>query len=274
MNSLLSKLIFDTYPSRPIARKLVYHSNFFSYKFKLSRNLVPRPNYAYCVYHGAQLAKRLGYGRISVIEFGVAGGSGLLNLEFHAEQISRLYGIKIDVYGFDTGEGLPSPADYRDLPFAWKKGFYQMDYNELQKRLRFAKLIIGDIRETISRFLSDYNPAPIAAVLWDFDYYSSTIAALRLFDADDEYLLPRIFNYFDDIVGSDVELHGDYIGERLAINEFNTLHDHRKFCPVYHLICSKNIEAWYHQIFVLHHFRHHRYNDFVGTENQQLPITK
>lgn len=274
MDNLLSKLIFDVDPFRSVTRRLVSHYNLFSYEFRRQKNMVPRPHYSYCVYQGAQLAKRLGYERISVIEFGVAGGRGLLNLEFHAEQISKLFGIKIDVYGFDTGEGLPSPTDYRDLPFAWKQGFYRMDYNELQKQLRFAKLVIGDIRETLGRFLSDYNPAPIAAVLWDFDYYSSTIAALRLFDADDEYLLPRIFNYFDDIVGSDIELHSDCIGERLAINEFNTLHDQRKFCPAYHLICSKDIERWYHQIFVLHLFKHHRYNDFVGNENQQLPINQ
>jgi hypothetical protein len=195
--------------------------------------MVERPNYGYCVYNGAQLAKRLGYERISIIEFGVAGGNGLLNLESHAKTISKLFGIEIEVYGFDIAEGLPSPTDYRDIPFAWQKGFYQMDYKELQKRLRFAKLIIGDVKETTKSFFSDYNPAPIAAVLWDLDYYSSTIAAMRLFDADDKYLLPRIFNYFDDIVGDSIELHGDFIGERLAINEFNTLHEQRKFAPVY-----------------------------------------
>jgi hypothetical protein len=138
--------------------------------------------------------------------------------------------------------------------------------------LRFAKLIIGDVKETIVRFFSDYNPAPIAAVLWDLDYYSSTMTALRLFDAGDEHLLPRVLNYFDDIVGSDIELHSDYTGERLAINEFNTLHDQRKLCPAYHLICKKDIEHWYHQIYVLHLFRHKQYNDYVDEENRQLPL--
>jgi hypothetical protein len=269
----LEKLIFDMYPLRPITRRLVRHYNLFSYEFRLNKNLVERPNYGYCVYQGALLAKRLGYKRISVIELGVAGGRGLLNLEFHAEQISKLFGMEIEVYGFDAGEGLPSPEDYRDLPFVWKKGFYQMDYTELQKRLHFAKLIIGDVRETSERFFNDYNPAPIAAVLWDLDYYSSTTAALHLFDTDEKYLLPRIFNYFDDIIGSNIELHGDFTGERLAINEFNTLHEQRKFCPVYYLLCNKpKMERWYHQIFVLHLFGHKRYNDFVGRENQQLPL--
>src|SRR6266851_7746170 len=63
-----------------------------------------RPHYAYCVYQAAVLAKRLGYPRISVIEFGVAGGNGLVNLEWHAREISRWLSIGIDVYGFDTGK--------------------------------------------------------------------------------------------------------------------------------------------------------------------------
>lgn len=41
-------------------------------------NWTARPNYAYCTYHAADLARRLGIPRISVIEFGVAGGNGLL----------------------------------------------------------------------------------------------------------------------------------------------------------------------------------------------------
>jgi hypothetical protein len=60
--------------------------------------------------------------------------------------------------------------------------------------------------------------------------------------------------------------HKDYIEERFAINEFNALHEQRKFCPVYHLICKRNIEQWYHQIFVLHLFRNKYCNNFVGVD--------
>src|SRR5215831_11062434 len=65
---------------------------------------IERPAYYYCVYQGALLAKRLGHDSISVIEFGVAGGNGLLNLEMHAEKINEELGIKIEIYGFDTEE--------------------------------------------------------------------------------------------------------------------------------------------------------------------------
>jgi hypothetical protein len=63
------------------------------------------------------------------------------------------------------------------------------------------------------------------------DYYSSTKAAMRIFDADDKYLLPRIWNYFDDIGGDNLALLSDYTGERLAIKEFNDSHPDKKNIP-------------------------------------------
>lgn len=265
----VEKLLFDPYPHRTIVKHLAMRLNLFTYDWRVSRGAVKRPHYGYCVYEGARLAKRLGYERISVIEFGVAAGQGLLDLEFHAQHTSKSLGIAIDVYGFDTAEGLPPPEDYRDLPYQWKQGFYQMDYGELRKKLRSAKLVIGDVRQAPEQFFSAYNPAPIAAVMHDLDYYSSTAAALRLFDADDTRLLPRVFNYFDDIVGTNIELYNDFTGERLAIREFNASHERRKLSPAYHLRCQKAVESWHHQIFILHLFGHKRYNDFVSSESDQ-----
>ena len=37
-----------------------------------------------------------------------------------------------------------------------------------------------------------------------------------------KFFLPSVFSYFDDIIGSEIELYNDYTGERLAINEFNS----------------------------------------------------
>jgi len=71
-----------------------------------------RPQYIYGVLQGAALAKVLGMQQISVIEFGVGGGAGLLALEHTAERCEDLVGIDIDVYGFDTGTGQPRPQDY------------------------------------------------------------------------------------------------------------------------------------------------------------------
>ena len=68
-----------------------------------------RPNYTWAMLHAAYLAKTLGMPRISAIEFGVAGGNGLLALENAAELVEQEMGIEVDVYGFDTGAGLPPP---------------------------------------------------------------------------------------------------------------------------------------------------------------------
>ena len=57
------------------------------------------------------------------IELGVAGGRGLLALEEASAEIGPFLGVKIDVVGFDSGEGIPAPIDYRDLPHSWNAGF-------------------------------------------------------------------------------------------------------------------------------------------------------
>ena len=76
-----------------------------------------RPQYIWGVLQGAALGKVLGIERISVIEFGIAGGAGLIAMERAAELAEEMVGIEINVYGFDTGVGMPKPADYRDVPF-------------------------------------------------------------------------------------------------------------------------------------------------------------
>ena len=75
----------------------------FSAKHKINWGLVPRPHYAYCMYQAARLAMLLGIPRISVLEFGVAGGNGLIVIEQHAGWIQRELGVNLEVYGFDTG---------------------------------------------------------------------------------------------------------------------------------------------------------------------------
>lgn len=231
-----------------------------------------RPAYAYCVYHAAVLARRLGYGAISVIEFGVAGGNGLVALERIAADMSSATGVEIHVYGFDTGHGLPAPSDYRDLPYHWKEGFYEMDKRRLEQRLDRAQLVMGDIRQTAKTFFSAREPAPVGAVMFDLDLYSSTAAALSTFDVDERYRFPRVYCYFDDIIGSEVELYNDFIGVRLAIEEFNGAHADKKLSKTYHLITRRPMRTWYHQIYVLHDFSHRRYNDFVSADDQQLPL--
>lgn len=180
--------------------------------------------------------------------------------------------IDIDIYGFDSGEGLPEPLDYRDLPYHWKKGFFKMDVPRLRARLKKAELVLGDIKDTSADFFEKYRPAPIGAIAYDLDFYSSTVAALNMLGAAERHYLPRVFCYFDDTIGTAIELYNDYTGQRLAINEFNQTHGDVKLGLPYYLLASRIVEPWYHQIWICHFFKHSRYNQFVSIEDQQLAI--
>lgn len=225
----------------------------------------PRPHYAYGVFAAAQQASLLRIPAISVMEFGVAGGNGLLALQSIAEKMSRYFAVSIKAVGFDTGEGMPEPADYRDLPHVWSAGFYKMDVDKLRSRLRpGTQLVLGDIAETIPRVLHDTDP--IGFVAFDLDYYSSTKAAFRIFESSYSTRLPRVYCYFDDIIWPEWACHNEYVGELCAIREFNEQHAHLKLCPI-HLLrdMRPHPEGWNEQTYVMHDFRHPHYcENLVG----------
>jgi len=256
-----------------MVRKMVKQFKFGSYESRLRLSAIEQPNYGYCVYNGAMLAKKRGYNAISVLEFGVAGGRGLLNLEYHARHIQELFSIDIDIYGFDTGEGLPEPLDYRDLPYHWKKSEYKMDVQKLRAKVETAKLVLGDVKETAETFLEKHRPNPIAAIMFDLDFYSSTAAAFKILEGDKKYFLPRLFCYFDDVTGNETSLYSDYTGERLAIKEFNHSHTKKKFAQAHYLLNRKVVDDWYSKIWIFHNFEHSKYNDFISTGKQQLALS-
>jgi hypothetical protein len=223
-----------------------------------------RPAYTWGVIQAAALGKALNYPRISVIEFGVAGGRGLIALEAIAERISNLFGIGIDVYGFDTGEGLPNVSDLRDLPNLYSNGHYKMEVDQLKAKLKSARLILGPINDTIENFLES-KPAPVAFVSVDVDLYTSTMDALRVFDTDESFLLPRVQIYLDDIIGLTF---GDHNGERAAVNDFNVAHETRKISPIYglrfHLPYPLKNMTWSEQMYLAHVFDHPLYSSNDG----------
>jgi hypothetical protein len=180
---------------------------------------------------GVALGKVLNMNRVSVIEFGVAGGAGLLAMEHIAESIEEMLNIKIDIYGFDRGTGIPKSQGYRDLPNLWLDGQFPMDRELLEKRLRRASLKLGLVERTVPEFL-ELSPAPVASVSFDLDLYSSTSDAMKLLEAPNDLLLPRVLCYFDSIIGL---TYGDHNGERLAIGEFNAGHTLKKLSPLYGL---------------------------------------
>jgi hypothetical protein len=224
-----------------------------------------RPNYTWGALQGVHLAKTLGFKRVSLLEFGVAGGNGLVSLERTAQQLESVYrsqGIEIQVYGFDTGVGLPASHDYRDLPNVHQEGRFAMDVEKLRKRLTKAQLVLGKVEDTLADFI-DSGPAPVAFMSIDLDLYTGTAHALRLLDCEQDLLLPRIYCYFDDIMGRSC---CEFNGERLAIAEFNDSHEMRKIASIYGLKYSLPKQyagkMWAEKFYLAHLFDHDLYGRY------------
>ena len=241
----------------------------FNPEFLVKTNSTLRPNYAYCIYHSSILAKRLGHKSVSFVEFGVAGGNGLVFMEKFANRVKKKLDINVEIYGFDLGNGLTKPKDYRDLQYWFEEGFYKMDQEKLKKRLSYSKLIIGDVNITLEKFFEKYSPSPIGAIFHDLDYYHSTLNSFKIFDNEDKYYLPRIFNYFDDILGTELEMYNEFTGELLAINNYNLNSSSKKIVLNRNLITSNN-EKWRNQIYYFHNFEHEDYNKFIGEKEQEF----
>jgi hypothetical protein len=248
-----------------------------SFKSRLDYDIFRRPHYAFCVYHAARQAHMLGLNRISVAEFGVAGGAGLLELETLAEAVEGILPVTIDVYGFDTGEGLPEPAGYRDVPYVWQAGFYKMDQGALRARLRRAHLILGDVKDTVPEFLVEHDCAPLGAAFFDLDFWSSTVDALEVLRSPSTRILPRAYCYFDDIFGDELgALQNDYVGQLAAIHDYNAKDAMRKLARIAGLAWMRRIPApWNDKIFIHHTFDHCEYNRYIyPAADRQLPVER
>lgn len=180
-----------------------------------------RPNYLSGVLLAARQARDEGIPAISVIEFGVAGGNGLVAMQNEAEAVERETGVQIKVFGFDNGpDGLPEfIGDHRDHPDAWHPGDYPMDEAKLRARLApRTTLILGNVRDTVPAFVRDANAPPVGFISVDVDLYSSTMQALQILTLPGRKLLMRTFIYFDDV---ELPISHRFAGELLAIDEFN-----------------------------------------------------
>ena len=214
-----------------------------------------RPQYAMGLYAAALEAKALGIEHISAVEFGVASGHGLLNMEALAKRIGRFLDVEIQVFGFDMGSGLPKPADYRDVPYAFGEGDYQIDEQALRARLNGTRLHIGPVAEN----LHEMNGAPpVGFMAFDLDLYSSTVDAMCIFDFPPATRLPHVICYFDDILAPDMALYSQHTGELLAIAEFNERNAGAKsISPWASLKYTKLRPAmWHAQMYIMQDFHH------------------
>jgi hypothetical protein len=236
----------------------VFVALFGSFRQKVAHDLVLRHSNAFALLKAADQAKELGLSAITVIEFGVAAGAGLMNICLLAQKVSSLTGIDIQVFGFDTGKGMPAPRDYRDHPNMYHQGDFPSDLAALRNILPSnGHLILGELADTAPQFVKDKltGRTPIGYVSVDVDYYSSTVEALKVFDGPPQFYLPMVSIYLDDI---NFECHNPFAGELLAINEFNEHHQFRKICRHEFLDSSRifrNAE-WIKHIFTLHVMDH------------------
>lgn len=200
---------------------------FGGFRAKVSFDLVLRQQHAYAILTSADLALEMGIKEVTLIEFGVAAGAGILNICELAERVTCETGVRFRIYGFDTGKGMPPPESYRDHPEIYQQGDFPMNHETLQRSLPGnAKLVIGEISQTVGPFLSRITAdAPIGFISIDVDFYTSTRDALTILSGNPGQYLPRIQMYLDDL---EHPSHNSWCGERLAVGEFNERNALRK----------------------------------------------
>lgn len=231
----------------------IFVALFGGFRRKVEFDLVLRPQYAFPILRAADLAREWGYTKLTILEFGVASGTGLLNICDIAERARQETGIEFRIVGFDTGEGMPPPVDYRDLPEIYQEGDFPMDADRLRARLpKNCELVLGPISETVPQFLKTVTAEqPIGFASIDVDYYSSAKQSLECFRSDPYKYLPLVPIYLDDV--GDITVN-PWVGEALAVNEFNKENAMRKIAS-WTMLRSRRVcknAKWIDHIFGLH----------------------
>jgi hypothetical protein len=143
----------------------------------------------------------------------------------------------------------------------WDHGeFLMSDPNVLRSQLPdFAKLIIGDIADTVTSVRDELLAHPLGFLAIDVDYYTSTLSCLKLLDLQAECYLPAVPAYFDDL---EVFItNSDWSGEPLAIAEFNATRTERKL--------QRNRESRINRFYTAHVLDHPIRE---GTERPRFPL--
>ena len=215
--------------------------------------------YLWGVIHAAYLAQSLDVPRISLLEFGVGRGDGLVLLERAARLVGRGSGVALDVVGFDIGTGVPKPEDPRDMPQMYVPGLYQMDLDATRARLDQAELVVGEVGDTVPAFLAG-EPAPIGFAAFDLGSYTGTLGALGFLEAPTDALLPRVHCYLGCTLAFS---YGDCVGERAAITEYNGHAESRPISQMYglrHYVPRRFKNAsWPERYYMAHIFDHPAY---------------
>lgn len=212
-----------------------------------------RPSYRYLIYRAYNEAIKLNYKSCTIIEFGVGSGKGMKILEKISKNLMNKFNFKINLVGFDS-LGLKNLSDYRDVKFKWKENFYTGSEEDF-KKFDLAKIYVGDVKDTLIKMKKNKD-SPLAGLIFDLNLYTSTMSAFNVFNIDEKYVLPRIDCYFDD--SNTIE----YIGERLAIKEFNEKNKYKKIAQNPLTYSLDDISGW--AFYEFHNFKHSKYNTFTN----------
>lgn len=160
----------------------------------------------------------------SIIECGVLYGGGLMTWAQLSEIFEPLNHTR-NIIGFDTFSGFVSLSDKdkTGTAFQGKSGGLSIDsYDDLLESVRLydknrflphirkVKLVKGDIRDILPKYVEE-NPHLVVSLLWlDFDIYEPTLVALK-------QLVPRIPK--GGIIAFDELNHEVWPGETIAVME-------------------------------------------------------
>ena len=120
-------------------------------------------------------AKDLGLKRLKIIELGCANFDGLIDVENYISDIQSFLDIEFEVFGFTLKEGLPKyKINNLDRLYRWQPGDYSLENDKNLKRLKTSKIYFGDIKETIKKFLKEFEKtflhSPLGLILFDLDF--------------------------------------------------------------------------------------------------------
>ena len=97
-------------------------------------------------------------------------------------------------------------CDYRDLPAHLGGGLLRDGREEAARALRERSSCWATWGHGAAVAATGIKH-PVGFVAFDLDYYSSTVAALKIFDGPHETHLPRVHCYFDDLAGQQPLVH-------------------------------------------------------------------
>jgi hypothetical protein len=256
-----------------IFKAVLKRNPFAKFSTKVRWDAVARPGYSYGMLNAAKLAKQLGIFRISALEFGTASGAGLLEMERISLEIQKEIGVSIEIYGFDSMTGLPASSDPLDQVYFWPPGLFQISTETYLPKLNKSKIINGNVSQTVNTFIRECQPARIGFISFDLDYYSSTVEALKIFNAKDDYFLPRVECFMDDTASFELLCASDFTGVLKAIQKFNADNQSPKIGIKRDVGRLRKLPGdWFQSIYVAHFLNHPQYNQSVFSSKEQEKI--